>query len=323
MRRCRDDVCSTAPVAELADAADSKSVARKGVGVRLSPGAPRKDRKFSMTSWRECDTKSRMIDPQNLKTLLSIYQDAGVDEVISATPHNRFQENQEMSTLEQAEKPRPPVAPLISPKEAASAAYLSAHAAQTLEELKAALMAFEGCSLKYTATNLVFGDGNPRARIMLIGEAPGADEDRQGLPFVGQSGQLLDKMFAAIGLTRQSFYITNIISWRPPGNRQPTPAEADACLPFVKRHIDLVNPDFLVLVGGTATKTLLGSKEGIMRLRGIWKDYTSEAGKQMKVMAIFHPAYLLRSPGQKREVWRDLLKIKHTLIKAGMDLKGL
>ncbi len=266
-----------------------------------------------------------MIDPQKLKTLLSIYKDAGVDELISPTSRNRFQEIEDtlaLMPLSLEEKKGPVIAPLISPKVAHITANTSAQSAQTLEELKAALLAFEGCALKYTATNLVFGDGNPKARVMLIGEAPGADEDRQGLPFVGQSGQLLDKMFATIGLTRQSFYITNIIPWRPPGNRQPTPAEADACLPFVRRHIDLVNPDFLILVGGTATKTLLGGRDGIMRLRGSWKEYISEAGKKMKVIAIFHPAYLLRSPGQKREVWLDLIKIKHTLIQEGVDLKA-
>ncbi|HUX78733.1 MAG TPA: uracil-DNA glycosylase [Alphaproteobacteria bacterium] len=265
-----------------------------------------------------------MIDSQKLKTLLSIYKDAGVDEVISPTPHNRFLEIEDTLGLTPPafeEKKGPQIAPLISPKTANMTANASAQSAQTLEELKAALTAFEGCALKYTATNLVFGDGNPKARVMLIGEAPGADEDRQGLPFVGQSGQLLDKMFAAIGLTRQSFYITNIIPWRPPGNRQPTPGEADACLPFVRRHIALVSPDFLILVGGTATKTLLGSRDGIMRLRGAWKDYTSEAGKKMKVIAIFHPAYLLRSPGQKRELWLDLIKIKHTLLEAGVELR--
>jgi len=246
--------------------------------------------------------------------------------VISPTSHNRFREIEDTlppAPLVLEEKKGPPIAPLISPKVAYATANTSAQSAQTLEELKTALMAFEGCALKYTATNLVFGDGNPKARVMLIGEAPGADEDRLGLPFVGQSGQLLDKMFAAIGLTRQEFYITNIIPWRPPGNRQPTPAEADACLPFVRRHIDLVSPDFLILVGGTATKTLLGGRDGIMRLRGSWKDYTSEAGKKMKVIAIFHPAYLLRSPGQKRELWLDLIKIKHSLINAGVELKNL
>lgn len=264
-----------------------------------------------------------MIDSQKLKALLSIYKDAGVDEIISSTPHNRFKEIEDTLILTSPvheERKRPEIAPLVSPKAAHNAASVSAQSAQNLEELKAALMAFEGCALKYTATNLVFGDGNPKARVMLIGEAPGADEDRQGLPFVGQSGQLLDKMFATIGLTRETFYITNIIPWRPPGNRQPTPAEAEACLPFVKRHIDLISPDFLILVGGTAAKTLLGGSSGIMRLRGSWKEYTSEASKKMKVMAIFHPAYLLRSPGQKREVWLDLIKIKHSLIEAGVSL---
>lgn len=263
-----------------------------------------------------------MINSQKLKTLLSIYKKVGVDEVISPTTHNRFQEIEDTLSLPSLEeKKTPSIAPLVSPKAAHSAASASAQSAQSLEELKAALLAFEGCALKYTATNLVFGDGNPKARVMLIGEAPGADEDRQGLPFVGQSGQLLDKMLATIGLTREIFYITNIIPWRPPGNRQPTPAEAESCLPFVKRHIDLVSPDFLVLVGGTATKTLLGGRDGIMRLRGAWKDYTSEAGKKMKVIAIFHPAYLLRSPGQKREVWMDLIKIKHSLKEAGVELR--
>lgn len=269
-----------------------------------------------------------MIAPPTLRTLLSIFQQAGVDEVMSPLPHNRYHEIEDTlffppvpSSSPQEEKKYTQTAPLLSPKAVLEKATSSACSAQTLAELKAALMAFEGCALKYTATNLVFGDGNPQARVMLIGEAPGADEDRQGLPFVGQSGQLLDKMFATIGLTRGNFYITNIIPWRPPGNRQPTPAEAEACLPFVRRHIDLISPDFLILVGGTATKTLLGGRDGIMRLRGSWKDYTSEAGKKMKVIAIFHPAYLLRSPGQKREVWLDLIKIKHSFIEAGLELK--
>ncbi len=265
-----------------------------------------------------------MMDPQKLKTLLSIYKDAGIDEIVSPVPYNRFLKIEETlalpSTKHLEEKQGFEIAPLISPKVAASTAHSSAQSAQSLEELRAALLAFEGCALKYTATNLVFGDGNPEARVMLIGEAPGADEDRQGFPFVGQSGQLLDKAFATIGLTRKNFYITNIIPWRPPGNRQPTPAEADACLPFVRRHIDLVSPDFLILVGGTAAKTLLGGREGIMRMRGSWKEYISEAGRKIKVIAIFHPAYLLRSPGQKREVWLDLIKIKQSLLKEGVDL---
>lgn len=266
------------------------------------------------------------MEKESLKALLSMYRDAGVDEIISEKPQNRFQEIEETLQLKTPPPPErkapPSVPPLISPREAQGTATSSAKSAKTLADLKEALQAFEGCALKYTATNLVFGDGNPKARVMFIGEAPGADEDRQGLPFVGQSGQLLDKMLATIGLTRANFYITNIIPWRPPGNRQPTPAEAEACLPFIKRHIDLVSPDFLILVGGTAAKTLLGGRDGIMRLRGKWKEYTSEGGKQMKVIAIFHPAYLLRSPGQKREVWLDLIKIKHSLLSEGVPLEG-
>lgn len=264
--------------------------------------------------------------PEPLKTILSIYQEAGVDEIISTISHNRFGETEgtvefTSSFSSDSKDSLPAITSIASSKVMHGPTYEMADSAQTLEELKAALLAFEGCALKYTATNLVFGDGNPTARVMLIGEAPGADEDRQGLPFVGQSGQLLDKSLAAIGLTRRNFYITNIIPWRPPGNRQPTPAETEACLPFVQRHIDLVSPDFLILVGGTAAKTLLGGREGIMRLRGNWKDYTPEKGKKMKVIAIFHPAYLLRSPGQKREVWLDLIKIKHTLRTAGVELE--
>lgn len=260
--------------------------------------------------------------PSSLKTLLTFHKDSGVDEIISDNSHNRFLEMEETLGLGSSPPPIKQVnsssIPLISPKIVNETANKSASSAQTLEELKEALMAFEGCALKHTAINLVFGDGNPKARVMLIGEAPGADEDRQGLPFVGQSGQLLDKALSFIGLTRQNFYITNTIPWRPPGNRQPTPGETEACLPFVKRHIDLVGPDFLILVGGTAAKTLLGGQDGIMRLRGSWKTYTSQAGKNMKVIAIFHPAYLLRSPAQKREFWLDLIKIKHSLFEAGV-----
>lgn len=263
-----------------------------------------------------------MINAQTLKILTTFLEEVGGDEIISESPHNRFLEKEQKLHVESSPAKTDDFPPL-SPKAIHETALTAAHGAQTLEGLKDALMTFEGCSLKHTALNLVFGDGNPTARVMLIGEAPGADEDRQGLPFVGQSGQLLDKALSTIGLTRKNFYITNIIPWRPPGNRQPTPQETEACLPFVKRHIDLVSPDFLILVGGTSAKALLGGREGIMRLRGRWKDYVSESGKTMKVIAIFHPAYLLRSPGQKREFWLDLIKIKHSLQEAAVDLPGV
>jgi uracil-DNA glycosylase len=187
--------------------------------------------------------------------------------------------------------------------------------AASVTELRAAVEAFEGCPLKRTATQTVFADGNPAARIMLIGEAPGAEEDRQGLPFVGPAGQLLDRMLAAIGVDRQSAYITNILFWRPPGNRQPTPQEIASCLPFVDRHIALVAPRVLVLLGGTAAKALLRQNDGIMRLRGRWFGYRpcGWEGDPIPVLPTFHPAYLLRSPGQKRESWIDLRAIKQKL----------
>jgi DNA polymerase len=211
---------------------------------------------------------------------------------------------------------RPAPLPLPATRTGGEGDETSAHAlaasANTLQELREALARFEGCALKRTATNLVFADGNPAARVMFIGEAPGADEDRRGLPFVGVSGQLLDRMLRAIGLDRQTnAYITNVLFWRPPGNRSPSPAEIGACLPFVERHIELVDPAVLVLVGGIAAKTMLGRQEGIMRLRGRWFSYeTPRMARPIPVIATYHPAYLLRSPGQKREAWRDMLEIQ-------------
>ena len=190
----------------------------------------------------------------------------------------------------------------------------AARNAADLTALRAALAAFDGCALKNTATNLVFADGNPEAQVMLIGEAPGADEDRQGKPFVGVSGQLLDRMMAAIGLDRTTFYITNVCFWRPPGNRKPTEAELAAQLPFVARHIELIRPKVLVLVGGSSAQGLLGLNDGITRLRGRWFDYVSPAlPTPIPTIPIFHPAYLLRQPGLKREAWRDLIKLKARL----------
>lgn len=188
--------------------------------------------------------------------------------------------------------------------------------AATLEELRTMLEAFEGCELKKTATRTVFGMGHAQSPpVMCVGEAPGADEDRQGLPFVGMSGQLLDKMLAAIELTRQkNVYISNIIPWRPPGNRQPSPLETAMCLPFIQRHIALVKPKFLVLLGGTAAKTLLGTKEGIMTLRTRWHSYVCPGLEApIPTCVLFHPAYLLRSPGQKRLAWLDLLKLQDAI----------
>ncbi|WP_338069551.1 uracil-DNA glycosylase [Allostella humosa] len=184
-----------------------------------------------------------------------------------------------------------------------------------LAQLQAAMEAFEGCALRRTATNTVFADGNPAARVMVIGEAPGADEDRQGKPFVGVSGRLLDRMLGAIGLDRNSAYITNILPWRPPGNRTPTAAEIAMCLPFVRRHVALVDPAILVFVGGVSASTMLDRSEGIMKLRGRWHQYrTDEGNKTIDAMCVFHPAFLLRTPARKRDAWRDLLSIQARLI---------
>jgi len=203
-----------------------------------------------------------------------------------------------------------------------------AQGAKTLPELKAALESFQGCGLKHTAMNTVFADGNVNADIMLIGEAPGADEDRQGLPFVGTSGQLLDNMLYSIGKNRKNdFYISNVIPWRPPGNLPPTTEETRICLPFIQRHIELKKPKVLIFVGATAAKTLLGTKEGMSKLRGKWFDYivneedrnaealldTKEKPTAIPSTVLFHPSYLLRSPGQKKHAWADLLKIKKAL----------
>jgi uracil-DNA glycosylase family 4 len=188
-----------------------------------------------------------------------------------------------------------------------------AAACTSLAELEAALAAFDGCGLKETALSLCFADGNPEARLMLIGEAPGAEEDRQGKPFVGASGKLLDRMLATIGLDRGSVYITNVIYWRPPGNRSPTQAEIAACQPFLERQIALLEPDLIVFVGGIAARALLGLNEGVTKLRARRFTYLTQDGGSIPAMVMFHPAYLLRQPAQKRLAWRDLLAIRSQL----------
>ena len=183
-----------------------------------------------------------------------------------------------------------------------------------LEQLKAALLAFDGCDLKKTATNTVFGDGIPTSKIMLIGEAPGASEDATGVPFCGESGKLLDNMIATIGLTRsQNVYITNTIFWRPPANRRPTSEEIEICRPFVEKHIALIQPDLLILVGATAVTSLLGDLQ-ISKIRQEYYQYKNQyLAKPITTMALFHPAYLLRQPFQKKATWYDLLKIQEFL----------
>jgi DNA polymerase len=197
---------------------------------------------------------------------------------------------------------------------AASRAAALAQQADSLPALRAAMAAFDGSPLRETATNLVFADGVPESGLMLIGEAPGGDEDRLGRPFVGVSGQLLDRMLGSVGLSRETnFYITNILPFRPPGNRTPTDAEIALFLPFVLRHIALARPRHLVLLGGVSAKALLRSKEGITRLRGRWQEVTINDGQSLPALATLHPAYLLRNPAAKRDAWADLLLLQRSL----------
>ncbi len=255
-----------------------------------------------------------------LRALLEWQLAAGADEAIEERPRNHYRDDRAAPPAAAApprDTRRPPAQPPLAfapPAGGTGSAAELAAAARTLPELAAALQAFEGCALKDTATNLVFGDGNAEAPVMFVGEAPGADEDRQGLPFVGVSGQLLDRMLAAIGFDRSSAYITNIVPWRPPGNRKPTTAEITSCQPFIERHIALVAPRVLVLVGGTAVSTLLGRSEGITRLRGRWLVYR-RPGIEIAAMPTYHPAFLLRQPGLKGHAWRDMLEIKARLAK--------
>jgi uracil-DNA glycosylase len=200
----------------------------------------------------------------------------------------------------------------VSPDAAVMAAREAARTAQNLDELRALLDAFQGCMLRATATQLVFAAGNPQARVMFVGEAPGRDEDIAGLPFVGRSGKLLDLMMQAIGLDRNQAYIANVVPWRPPGNRTPTPHETAICLPFIRRQIELADPDILVCLGQPSTQTLLGTREGITRTRGRWFKFDT-GSREIRAMPTYHPAFLLRSPLQKRLVWRDFLALKKAL----------
>ena len=258
------------------------------------------------------------------RELLAFYLEAGVDTPMGDEPVDRFADDTpppsvepaarvaQTATVRQASAPSLPLAAPPSPDAAATAAREAIKGISTLEELRTALDAFEGCALKGTATQLVFADGNPQAKVMFVGEAPGRDEDIEGLPFVGRSGKLLDLMLHSIGLDRSSAYIANIIPWRPPGNRTPTPQETLICLPFIQRQIELVDPDILICLGGPSAQTLLGIREGITKSRGRWYSY--DTGKrEIRAMPTFHPAFLLRSPLQKRLAWRDFLAIRKAL----------
>jgi uracil-DNA glycosylase len=263
-----------------------------------------------------------------IRQLLAFYLEAGVDCALADAPIDRLADPGIVpaTAAPVASEPRqaptvrtPPAATPVSrseiapaPEAAISSAREAARTAPSLEALRALLETFDGCALKFTATRLVFADGNPQARVMFVGEAPGREEDIEGLPFVGRSGKLLDRMIAAIGLDRSSAYIANVIPWRPPGNRTPTPQETQICLPFIQRQIELVNPDVLVTLGNPSTQTLLQTREGIMRTRGKWFDYDT-GSRTIRALATFHPAYLLRSPSYKRMAWQDLRSVAKAL----------
>jgi DNA polymerase len=278
-----------------------------------------------------------MPDPeQAARELLAFYLEAGVDAPVGEEPVDRFapavasplegkagsrsdpgggsasRQGASFAERRSGVAALPGLGAPPAPDAAAMAAREAVRDVKTLDELCVALDAFQGCALKGTATQLVFADGNPQSKLMFVGEAPGRDEDIEGLPFVGRSGKLLDRMIAAIGLDRTKVYIANIIPWRPPGNRTPTPQESQICLPFIQRQIELVNPDILVCLGGPSAQTLLGIKEGITKSRGRWFNYHTGT-REIRAMATFHPAFLLRSPLQKRLAWRDFLAIKKAL----------
>jgi len=264
--------------------------------------------------------------------LLRWYVEMGADEAIAAEPANRFAPPPAPAVVATASSPSPsPPQPQASPAvaaappralteslaEAAQSARQLAATAESVAALAALVAGFDGCGLKRTATNTVFADGNPAAPVMIVGEGPGADEDRIGRPFVGRAGQLLDRMLAAIQLDRESVHITNVVYWRPPGNRTPTTAEIASCLPFVLRHIALVRPKILVLAGGTATGALLPGGQGITRLRGRWFDLEIPGlAEPVPTLPMFHPSFLLRTPERKREAWRDLLALRARLDEA-------
>ncbi len=268
------------------------------------------------------------VDDQQIAELLQWYLHAGVDTALEDRPVDQFEQTR--LQVEQRKKnlakpslqkdiirakqagaqPANQSGSAAIPDETAIANARSlAKNAKTLDELRQILSDFKGCNLRLSAKSLVFGGGNPDAKIMLVGEAPDRDEDKHGQPFVGRSGQLLDRMLAAIGLSREEVYLTNIIPWRPPGNRAPTPQETEICRPFIERQIELVSPQILVLLGGVSAKILLNTTQNILRLRGSWHE-CELPNTTLKAMPTLHPSYLLNQPVQKKLAWHDLLKIR-------------
>ena len=264
-----------------------------------------------------------MEDTQNI---LSWYITAGIETICGDEPYNALQKNESSENIAQAvNMPKAventgkvnirPATTLLAQENSAACANAKelCAKAQTLEDLKAIMENFGGCSLKFSANSTVFGSGNPQAEIMLIGEAPGADEDRVGEPFVGRSGQLLNKMLAAISVRREDCYITNVLPWRPPGNRTPTDAEIAVCLPFLHRQIELIKPKIIFLLGASAANAVLEKAENISDMRGHFMEYTLPDGKIVPALAGYHPAFLLRSPAQKAKAWSDMMRLQRKL----------
>jgi DNA polymerase len=270
-------------------------------------------------------------NPGDSLAVLRWLLEAGADEAVMEAPADRLNSPAPAAEIAFA-RPRPAPSPPAPKPHAAAAAIAAAQVSLStapgaaralaasctnLAELKAAVESFDGCELKRHCANTVFADGSPEGRVMLIGESPGADEDKKGLPFVGRAGQLLDRMLNAIGLDRSRVYITNLLLWRPPNNRDPSPEESATCLPFLTRHIELAEPEVMILLGAVSARNVLGLSEGIMRLRGRWGVYQS-AGRAIPVMPTLHPAYLLRQPSAKRLAWRDLLAVREKMDSLGL-----
>lgn len=250
----------------------------------------------------------------NIKEALDWYILAGVDEICGDKPCCAAVATPLQSpSLKKSIATQPSIVSTVSVSTVLRNAKEACLKVNSLEELKELLLKFEGCNLRNTAASTILGDGNPHAKIMFIGEAPGADEDRLGKPFVGRCGRLLDKILAAISLRREECYITNVLPWRPPGNRTPTDDEVAICIPFLKRQIELINPDFLVLLGGIALKSVMDCADSISRTRGKWMSYTLPNNRELQVIATYHPSYLLRSSAQKSKVWADFLRLKKKL----------
>jgi uracil-DNA glycosylase family 4 len=269
-------------------------------------------------------SQDRSLSNAELLSVLDWYRAAGVDLAVVDEPVDRFAQKPpapapatqrpSLTTPSAVAAPPPAIGPIGGDP---SEARRLAATAQSLNQLRDILEAYDGCGLKFRATQLVYADGNPDAKIMLIGEAPGAEEDRQGKPFVGRSGQLLDRMLAAIGLDRTQVYIVNTVPWRPPGNRTPTPEEMELCLPFLHRQVELVAPELVLTLGGPAMQTVFKTSAGIIKMRGQWQDVTIGT-HTVPALPTLHPAYLLRNPAAKQQAWRDLLSFRQKVTALGL-----